>query len=549
MKRKRTLVRLLILCCVFLLAFTSLASESTYAVEGKFNMSYIYFGNSDAYTSHVELTKNSLNEISPNYFNLKEDGTLELTPAVDTDFIKEMHAMGVKVVPFLSNHWDRDSGRQALINRETLSRQIAEAVREYNLDGVNVDIENMTEVDRDNYTDFVKLLREELGSGKKLAVAVAPNPFHALKGWQGSYDYKSLGKYADYLMIMAYDEHYQGGPAGPVSSASFVEKSIRYALEYVSNDKIVLGIPFYGRYWENGSNTGGYGISLTVAEELIKKYRGQVVYDNTAQSAKAVITVKSTDEKPYVFGKTLDAGTYTIWYENEQSIKYKLKLVQKYNLKGSGSWSLGQETQNTWDYYKLWLNGYYFEDAQGHWAQEYILSMAVREWMKGVSSTRFSPENQLTRAEAAVILVRAFGLEDTGGASAFKDISGHWAEKEINIAAQYKIVQGKGNGRFEPDKPVTRQEIAVMLDRVLTQSESEENAGSQFRDVNPSANPWSYDAIIRMAQSGIITGRPDGYFHPKASTNRAEMAALMDRAAGYIESSTAFSGEGVIGSR
>ncbi|MCG8400240.1 MAG: glycosyl hydrolase family 18 protein, partial [Firmicutes bacterium] len=230
-------------------AYANVNAQSSKKYEEKFNMSYIYFGQSDLYNSQVAKTKNSLNEISPNYFNISKDGDMELTPAVDAEFIDEMHSEGIKVVPFLSNHWDSEAGRNALENGTSLAEELADAVKEYNLDGINVDIEGLNENDRDSYTEFVKILRSKLPEGISLSVAVAANPRDFTIGWQGSYDYESLAKYADYLMIMAYDEHYGGAKPGPVASSSFVEDSIKYALERVPKEKIVLGIPFYGRYW------------------------------------------------------------------------------------------------------------------------------------------------------------------------------------------------------------------------------------------------------------------------------------------------------------
>ena len=144
---------------------------------------------------------------------------------------------------------------------------------------MNVDIENVTDIERDMYTDFVRLLREKLPAGKTLAVAVAVNPWDLKRGWQASYDYKELAKNSDYLMLMAYDESYAGGPAGPVASYSFVEKSIQKALTEVPKEKLVLGIPFYGRYWKNGAVKGGYGLSNTDVEMLLDKYKGKVTFD------------------------------------------------------------------------------------------------------------------------------------------------------------------------------------------------------------------------------------------------------------------------------
>jgi len=497
---------------------------------GRFNMSYIYFGAPADYYKHVDNTLNSLNEVSPNYFNIDSGGNLELTEALDTNIVDEMHKRGIKVVPFLSNHWNREKGIKALANRHALSDQIAASVRIYNFDGVNVDIENVTHSERDYYTDFVRLLREKLPEGKTLAVAVAPNPYGITTGWHGSYDYKNLAKYSDYLMIMAYDESYPGGPAGPVASYDFVEAAIKKALSEVSKDKIVLGIPFFGRYWKTGEALGGEGMSIVNIEKLIKKYNGSVIFDTKAKSPKAIITVNNIDPDT-----RLAPGKYTFWYENETSIKYKLQLVNKYDLKGTGSWSLGQEAAGTWHYYKMWLNGYYFADVQGHWAQPYIISMAEKGWMIGVSNSSFAPDKPMTRAEATAILVRALELKKTGASkSNFIDISGHWAESEISTAAQNGIVLGTGNGRFSPDKVITRQELAVMLDRILPDIDYSGNFNNPFSDISRNKNAWSYDSIVKLYHNKVFTGNPDGTFNPAGAALRAQMAVLMEKISVYF---------------
>lgn len=534
--RKFLLKTVSVICAVILSSTVSLTQEAAAGSDSKFSMSYIYFGNTGSYTGMVDSTEGSLDDISPSYFDLNPDGSLKLTQTMDTSFISKMHERGIKVTPFLSNHWDRQTGINALSNRYALAAQIAEEVKEYGLDGVNVDLENLTENERDNYSDFARILREELPTGKSLSVAVAPKPFKVDTGWQKSYDYAELSKYCDYLMLMTYDQHYQGGPEGPVASAQFVEDSVKNALKEVPAQKIVLGLAFYGRYWKQGSTYGGYGISADRVEELIKKYRGVITYYNGYQAPKAVITIKTGDVKPYVFGSALSAGKYNIWFENEESIKYKLKLVQKYKLKGSGSWSLGQESPNTWNYYKLWLNGFYFKDVEGHWAVDSIINVANREWMKGVSSSSFLPASSLTRAEAAAILVRAMGLESPGnaGSSQFSDISNHWAESEIETARQYNIIQGIGNGKFGPDLAVTREQIATMIGRLPLKFDGSINGTKDFSDVTASANKWSYASIQKMAGYGILQGYPDGLFHPADKITRAQMAVIMDRASLYF---------------
>ncbi|EOC99319.1 glycosyl hydrolase family 18 protein [Caldisalinibacter kiritimatiensis] len=499
----------------------------------KFNMSYIYFTDESTYEYYVNRTSNSLQVISPNYFNINDDGSLKITSKLDKKFIKNMHNENVKVVPFLSNHWDREKGRKALENRYVLVNQIVQAINKYNLDGINVDLENLTELDRDNYTDFVKLLRQELSEEKEVSVAVAANPKKLSKGWHGSYDYKELSKYSDYLMLMTYDESYYGSYPGPVASISFVEESIKVALEEVPAEKIVLGIPFYGRYWNLQERIGGRGISLIKIQELIKKYNGQVTFDKKNMSPVATFIISPKDEKTYVYGRELKTGNYVVWFENEESIKSKLRLVQKYNLKGTGSWSLGQEPENTWDYYNLWLNGKYYKDIEGHWAMASILDVESKGWMKGISNTHFAPNKSLTRAQAAVTLVRILGLEDnTKEDSSFKDIKGHWAEKEITIAEKQGLIKGIEENKFAPDESVTREQMAVMLDRLLN-LEKNESTEVYYKDIV--RERWSYEAIVKMTKHNIFKGFNDKTFKPRQKITRAQMATLLNRISHLVE--------------
>jgi spore germination protein YaaH len=493
----------------------------------RFNMSYIYFGNSAGYTGSVDKTQKSLNEVSPNYFTVDSSGNLMITNAYSAQFVKDMHDRGILVVPFLQNDWnDPQSGKNALANRESLAQQLADFIYQKGLDGVNIDIENMTENERSAYVAFMRVLREKMPD-KIISVAVAANPGGWTKGWQASYDYDGLADYCDYLMIMAYDESW--ATPGPVSSMSFVEKSIKYALsQNVRKDQIVLGLPFYGRIWaDNGGYPQAGGVSNVKIEQLLASYSGTVEFDRTTKSARAVITVKETDTKPAIGGKTLNPGTYTIWYENEQATKEKLALVEKYDIKGTGSWSLGQETAATWNYYKLWLNDCTFGDIQNNWAKDYIFNAYTNGWITGISPDNFSPEGPLTRAQAATMLVRRLGLPVEANAEySFDDTKGSWAEAYINTARKNNMISGTGGNQFAPEAPVTREEIAVMLNNILGY---EGGSVSVFADVTAQANPWSYQAINALSANGVINGYPDGNYHPKDTLTRAQMTALISR--------------------
>lgn len=487
-----------------------------------FNMTYSYFETGNDIITTLSNTGEVLDVVSPTYFDLTSNGHLKITQQFHPDTIRQVQNRGIRVVPFLSNHWDRDVGKAALKNKDLLIKEIVNIINVYNLDGINVDIENLTVEDRENFTLFVKELRESLPKEKEVSVAVAANPHGYIGGWHGSFDYSKLAQYADYLMIMAYDEHYDTGDAGPVASIGFVEESIKYALKYAPPSKIVLGLPFYGRQWKSDGSIKGKGASLVRINELIKKYNGTIKFDNYTKSPMATVNITG-----YEVG--LPKGKYTIWFENEESILYKLNLIEKYNLKGTGSWSLHQATQNIWNIYNQWSNGNRtFVDLVEGWAKAPILSINEKGWMIGTRDFYFEPNRALTRAEAASLLVRVLELKNTYSyIPYFEDIPyNHWAKKDIEIAIQHKLMEGLGNQRFAPDESLTREEMATLLTRLLKISPSRD-VKNPFKDIDSSS--WSYPYIVSMAKENIFQGYEDETFRPKEKVTRAQMASLLDR--------------------
>ena len=330
---------------------------SVFAASDRYVMGYLYGGSDIQQIEYVNQANGILDVVSPSCFDIQSDGSLKLNKP-SSALIENMHDRGIKVVPFLSNHWDRTAGINALRDVETLSSQIAEYVEMYQLDGVNVDIENVTHQQRDQYTELVRLLREKLPDHKEVSVAVAANPNNWQTGWHGSYDYQALAQYADHLLIMTYDEHYEGGISGPVASIGFVENSIRYALEKTSADKIVLGIPFFGRVWSlSDDRIVGKGISNKTIQKILMDCDAVVTYDESAQSVKAEFEITESIGKYTAGGTVLTPGRYVVWYEDDRSYEAKLDLVQKYNLKGAGSWALGQENPDIWERYEDWMDG------------------------------------------------------------------------------------------------------------------------------------------------------------------------------------------------
>lgn len=392
--------KLLVVLTLFLVML--LLCESVYA---SYMMTYLY-GPGD-YIMMVSETEELLNEVSPSYFDIMSDGSLRINN-IDVNLVNEMHKKNIKVVPFLSNHWNREAGRLALANSEEIANEIVRTIKNFNLDGINVDIENVTLPDRDAYTNLVKLLREKLPNEKSVVVSVAANPYGYETGWHASYDYKMLGEYADYLMVMAYDEHFEGGEPGPVASIQFAEKSIEYALKYVPKEKIVLGIPFFGRYWDKNTNSGGKAVSLKNIEKIKDKYNVVEKYSDVYESPYITININE-GEKFEIGNEILGAGEYEIWYENEKSLLKKIEIVNKYGIKGVGSWKLGLENSNIWAKIKGVVSEtksskVYTDLSELHWAYKHIQTITNLGIVEGYETGEFKPDNYITRAEMAKII-------------------------------------------------------------------------------------------------------------------------------------------------
>lgn len=340
------------------LTLTSM-TMSTKAGE-RVSLGYIYSA-SKSHTQIVEATNGGVNVVSPTTFDLNEDGTLQVNQIADEEFVVNMHAKGIKVTPFLSNHWGRKRAEAALDNPERLVNELVEAIEIYDYDGVNVDLENLAMSYQDKLTEFVKLLRHSLPKEKIVSVAVAANPERLTSSWVAVYDNKELAKYADYLVLMAYDEHSYGGAEGPVASIGFVEKAIKVALEEVSRDKLVLGMPLYGRVWQEGKDVGGEAVIMAQMPRILKKYKLVPKYDIETQTPQIILTIESGDKGPYVDGNYLEEGIYHIYFENENSMKAKLALVNQYDILGGALWALSNESLDLWNYYYDELNAVPYE--------------------------------------------------------------------------------------------------------------------------------------------------------------------------------------------
>ncbi|MCK9268253.1 MAG: S-layer homology domain-containing protein, partial [Alkaliphilus sp.] len=165
-------------------------------------------------------------------------------------------------------------------------------------------------------------------------------------------------------------------------------------------------------------------------------------------------------------------------------------------------------------------------DIEGHWAEEFIMDLVNLDAIKGYPDNTFKPNNNITRAEFATALVRAFSPE-TKSDRVFADTKNHWAKDFIATAAANSIVLGYDENTFGPDDLITREQMAVMITRVLKISSQDSNIA--FAD-KENISAWAKDSVAAAAEKGIIEGYPDNTFKPLGKATRAEAVTVIVKA-------------------
>jgi len=219
--------------------------------------------------------------------------------------------------------------------RRTFINQLESLIKKYGYGGVNLDIENVYLWDRDKFSLLVKELYERLDKqGYKVTVCVPAKTWDDRSNtWSGPFDYSEIGRYAHHVIIMSYDEHgYSSGP-GPIASSGWVESVVKFAVQNIPPEKILLGIPGYGFDWETGQAGPTY-LSYSQAMDI-------------AVSRGAVIQWDESGKVPYFYywnyGKE-----HQVWFENASSLTCKLDIVNSYTLGGIAVWRLGMEDPRIW---------------------------------------------------------------------------------------------------------------------------------------------------------------------------------------------------------
>ena len=316
--------------------------ENKKQIDGKISMVWDYY--SEYYSAPDRSGENiqGINVVSPTFFTLVDEGKGQIydnAGEAGKQYVDWAHSNGYMVWPSISNNSYIETTAEIMRDynlRQDLIENIVSLIVQYDLDGINIDFEYMHDEDRDLFSRFIIELKPRLNElGAVLSVDVtAPD---GSEEWSLCFDRHVLGDVADYLAFMAYDQH-GNSSAVPGTNAGYdwvkmnIEKFI--GQEDVEPEKIILGIPFYTRLWEENNGTlEKYTVDMEDIEEVIPEGATRTWDDNLKQ---------------YYVEFVEDGITNKIWIEDAESIKAKISLVSEYNLAGAAYWAKDREPASIW---------------------------------------------------------------------------------------------------------------------------------------------------------------------------------------------------------
>ena len=292
--------------------------------------------------SSVVMANSDMNVISPTWFSLKStDG--DIRSIATQSYVDKAHDMGMEVWALIDN-FDKDVSTYQTLSKTTsrtnLIQNLMSEVLKYNIDGINVDFE---EVSYDAGEPFVQFVRELSIECRKEGIVLSVDNY-VPRASTTHYNRKEQGIVADYVIIMGYDEHWgSGGVAGSVASLGFVEDGIVQTLEDVPANKVINALPFYTRVWKtNGDKVTSEALDMETAWNFIKNNGLNMTWDATTGQNYGEIQLGNT--------------FYQIWMEDKDSIEAKLAVMRKYGIGGVAAWKLGYETSDIWDKIAVYMN-------------------------------------------------------------------------------------------------------------------------------------------------------------------------------------------------
>jgi spore germination protein YaaH len=289
--------------------------------------------NTAASNSSLALHLGAVAEVTPTGWQAQANGSILGTP--DQSAAGRAASAGLPIWPSLSNDSTNPPATDQLLTNpnatKTLVDEMVAAIRFDGYRGINVDFEGMLAADKAPFTAFVQQLATAVHAhGAKLIVDVVPHDFAGVNPYSAAYDIAAIGKVADYVDLMAYDEHGNGGTPGPVAGLDWDNAVLQATLPDLDPAHVLLGVPLYGRAW--GGSLGGASAYSNVLYNALSVPGARVDYDFSAQT-------------PYIVSPD---GSLTTYFDDADSLARKVALVHTYGLAGIAAWRLGFEDPGFW---------------------------------------------------------------------------------------------------------------------------------------------------------------------------------------------------------
>ena len=304
------------------------------------NMEYVQ-GASELYAQCSKVK--SVNVISPTWFWLTDnDGNFD--SVASAEYVDAAHKMGMEVWALIANfHSYTDVDTESVLTytskREHLIEGLIAAALQYNIDGINLDFEQVPTSTGDAYIQFVRELA--LACHENNLVLSVDNYVPTV--YTAFYNREEQGKFADYVIIMGYDEHYAGSDAGSVSSMPWMVKGIQDTVSVVPAEKVINAIPFYTRVWKTvGDETTSEAVTMQVAADFLSRNGLTAKWDDATNQNYAEATIGTT--------------FYQVWMEDLESLKVRLNVIKESGIAGVAEWKLGQELPEVWDLIEAYMN-------------------------------------------------------------------------------------------------------------------------------------------------------------------------------------------------
>lgn len=278
-----------------------------------------------------------VNVISPTWFSII-DNEGSIKDKGNREYVRKYNDLGYEVWPLVDNDFNPDLTHELLSKssiREKLIGNLLDIYIEYGFQGINIDFENVHLKSKDLFTQFVRELYPVFKqAGIKVSMDITG--ISTSENWSLFYDRQRLSNTVDYMILMAYDQHWSNSPiAGSVAQYSWVEKSLLGVLKYIPNEKLILAVPFYSRLWiENDGKLSSKALPMETANKFIIENNIEIIWDYESMQ--------------YYGEMHKDNTIYKIWLEDSKSLGMKASLIHKYNLAGVASWRKGFETADVW---------------------------------------------------------------------------------------------------------------------------------------------------------------------------------------------------------